>query len=95
MCKDSVFGGNPRVIEGAKRQPRYGSSYRHWIEGCLEHGATLYIGKCSADEQFDLELVESTLIAELPSDKNRDAGRKVYDLIHLGEIPLCVRQKAG
>ena len=91
ICNESVFGGNPRLIEGKRRQPRYGSSYRHWIEGCLEHGGGLYVGKCKSDEPFDLKQVESTLIAALPSAKNRESGQKVYEVIHVGDIPACTR----
>lgn len=46
---ETVFGGSPRSIRGSLKypdnsNPRYGSSYSHWIDGCLEHGANLYIG---------------------------------------------------
>lgn len=92
ICDRSVFGGNSRTISGQRRQPRYGSSYRHWIDGCLEHGAGLYIGKCEAADGFHLQNVEATLIAEFPSTKNREPGRKVYDIVHVGDIPSsCLR----
>jgi hypothetical protein len=93
ICNASVFGGNPRMIEGKRRQPRYGSSYRHWIEGCLEHGGMLYIGKCEANEPFDLEQVESTLIAVFPSKQNRESGQKYYEVVHAGDIPICIKSQ--
>ena len=39
------FGGNQRKLDGKKRSARYSTSYRHWIDGCLERGARLFVGK--------------------------------------------------
>lgn len=46
MLGKAKFGGNRQRIQGTNKylNPRYGSSYRHLVEGCLEHGAKLYFG---------------------------------------------------
>jgi len=97
ICDTSVFGGNARVIEGVKRNPRYGSSYRHWIEGCLRNGGKLYIGTPSGLGLYSLMDVERTLIALYPSEMNDEADKKVVveDLQHLGDVPLSIRSHAA
>ena len=87
----SVFGGNQRDVGGRRRAPRYGSSYRHWIDGCLEHGARLFIG---IPPQQDIDDAENKLIALLQPVKNRDGG---YDnpwitLNHVGDVPEYLKQ---
>jgi len=58
------YWGKTRVSFGqkGKRTGRYGSGYRHWIEGCLRHGGRLYIGEPKLSAGVSLEDVESFLI---------------------------------
>ncbi|EIE01402.1 MULTISPECIES: hypothetical protein [Leptospira] len=88
----SVFGGNPRKINGESVNPRYGSSYRHWIEGCLRHGAKLYLGKLGKVVEGAIERVEQTLMEEFPSEMNRKEDQNLQPilLLHKGKIPECI-----
>jgi len=97
ICDNSVFGGNPRTIDDRRRNPRYGPSYRHWIEGCLRHGGTLYIGKPTERESYSLEDIELSLIAQFPSEMNPEVNARiiVQDIEHTGDIPVCIRSKNG
>ena len=68
---------------------RYGPSYRHWIDGCLEHGARLYVGNVDEKGQDLLDAVESILIGTLNPPKNirRPYRKQEVSLHHVGEIP--------
>jgi len=97
ICDNSVFGGNPRTINGRRRNPRYGPSYRHWIEGCLRHGGTLHIGKPTERENYNLEDIELSLIAQFPSEMNPEVNARiiVQDIKHSGDIPVCIKLRNG
>ena len=87
----SVFGGNQRIIGGRRRSARYGPSYRHWIEGCLQHGGRLYIGKVSPNDSITIEQVEMELLRSYPPEieqKLKEVPR--INLQHHGELPLCI-----
>lgn len=51
------FGGSRRKLDGKTRSPRYGTSYRHWIDGCLERGARLFVGKLGDPKSTTVEYV--------------------------------------
>lgn len=93
-CDKSFFGGDRRTT-GERRCGRYGTSYRHWIEGCTQHGGKLYIGTpVKNDKQYTVGQIEQTLIALYPSVMNdkRD-GKKIVPVISFtGDIPASVRR---
>ncbi|MBI2862269.1 MAG: hypothetical protein HYX89_05575 [Chloroflexi bacterium] len=92
VCDRSVFGGNPRKINDNKMNPRYGPSYRHWIDGCLEHGGRLYVAKVS--EGVALSDVEDALIAQLHPPKNTSKPFvKEVMVEHRGDVPLCLSRR--
>ena len=93
ICGISVFGGNPRKVDGMPRNPRYGTSYRHWIEGCLRHAGALYIGTPAEQGNFSLQDIELTLIAMYPSEMNveEDAQQVIPHIEHQGDVPSSIR----
>ena len=42
IAHKSFFGGHMRAHNEGKISGGYNAGYRHWIEGCLQHGAKLY-----------------------------------------------------
>jgi hypothetical protein len=93
ICQSSVFGGSRRKINGKTKNPRYAISYRHWIDGCLEHGGKLYIGKISTRRNIDLKRIEQTLITQLkPYRQPLAKQNEEFILNHVGTIPLCIRK---
>lgn len=88
----SHFGGHKRKIGGLEVSGRYNSGYRHWIEGCLQHGAKLYIGTPDAEALQRLDEVENFLIYTYGSKMNtkKHTPRRQLDIRHLGEVPLSV-----
>jgi hypothetical protein len=59
------YWGKTSVSFGQKGEKtgRYGSGYRHWIEGCLRHGGRLYVGEPDLPPGVSLEDTERFLIA--------------------------------
>ena len=94
ICDDSVFGGNPRMVEGKKWNPRYGSSYRHWIEGCLRNGRALYVGVPEDPDGNSLSEIESALIAAYPGTMNDPSKKSVVSqkMAHESDVPICIRK---
>jgi hypothetical protein len=93
ICDRSIFGGNARKVNGVKMNPRYGYSYRHWIDGCLEHGGCLYIGKVS--QEAVLSDVEETLIGQLNPPKNTPKPYiKKVPIEHGGDMSLCLSRES-
>jgi len=88
---NSTFGGNPRKVDGVKKNPRYNTGYRHWIDGCLRYGARLYIGKPEGGENLSIDEIESSLIAAFPTEFNGHNDEPSIELIHKGEIPETIR----
>ena len=70
----SVFGGSQRNIGGRRRAPRYSSSYTHWINGCLERGARLFIGTWTFDPVHETNLKNKDVIVKY-------AEKKLIDLL--------------
>lgn len=59
IADTTVFGGNARNVDRERRNPRYGRSYRHWIEGVLRHGGRLYVGRVDDLGTYSLKDVEA------------------------------------
>lgn len=91
VADKSKFGGNRQKIDaGSYLNPRYGSSYKHWIEGCLRHGAKLYIGSITEDEGKAVFDVEKQLIHDFPSEMNAAEISQRILIKHEGEIPKSI-----
>ena len=99
---DSFFGGNKRErkIDGRKCSGRYGLSYTHWIEGCLKHGASLYMAEILENpEGYTLDEIEGYLIVNYGSEMNRKkiSSKHIeiqYEGIqHEGEVPETIKRK--
>ena len=89
LCGKTVFGGVKRKVKGVKRNPRYHISYRHWIEGCLLHGGSLYVGKVLRRARISLKEIEQALIAQYPPEMSpkRGTSLKPMTICHTGEVP--------
>lgn len=85
---NSFFGGHMRA-EGVRRvSGRYNAGYRHWIEGCLRHGARLYIGQLDAKALENIDDVENFLIHTYePEMKQKKKPIKDLSIEHVGAIP--------
>ena len=91
--EESVFGGNPRNVSGRRRNGRYNPGYRHWIEGCLQHGARLYFGEVVEREDYSLDQIEAFLITRYPSKMNKQEliVLSIQHIDHDGDVPLSIR----
>jgi hypothetical protein len=89
---NSFFGGGKRRIGDLFASGRYNVGYRHWIEGCLQHGARLYFGQLSALALASIDEVEKYLIHTYGQQMNRRVGppSRQLELEHCGEIPASV-----
>ena len=82
-----------RIHEGVRASGRYNVGYRHWIEGCLRHGASLYLGQIQFNDLYTIDEIENYLIHNFPSDMNKkrlDVSTSIV-LEHTGDIPVCLR----
>ena len=89
----SFFGGHRRRIGDLLASGRYNSGYRHWIEGCLQHGAKLFIGSLSTDALLHIDEVENFLIhtyGHVMNTKVRVPSSSLQ-IQHLGQLPACIR----
>ncbi len=84
------FGGTKR--NSNDRNGRYNPGYRHWIEGCLQHGGRLYIGTLEEKGKISLHQIEQYLIAQYPSKMNKrtGTGSNIERICHDGDIPLSI-----
>ncbi len=89
----SKFGGNRQKIKNGYLNPRYGSSYKHWIEGCIRHGAKLYIGVIKDTNGNKLEKIEKQLIYDFPSEMNKPEKMQNIIIEHIGDVPLSILVK--
>ncbi len=93
ICLKTFFGGSKRLdLNGKNRHGRYGPSYKHWIEGCLQHGAKLYVGQVSEDSVLHLNQIENYLIKEIGSCMN--SKTKIctkISLEHEGNVPMSIQ----
>lgn len=96
MVKNSYFGGNKRTRGDDQVSGRYANGYRHWIEGCLRHGARLYIGVLEPSLISRIEEIEAHLIESFPSVMNsrKRAISGPFDILHSGDVPHCLRPAA-
>ena len=88
----SFFGGHRRRIGDLLASGRYNSGYRHWIEGCLQHGAKLFIGTPSPDALARIDEVENFLIHTYGHVMNTRVKEPPENLQieHRGEAPACL-----
>lgn len=93
MLGKTKFGGNAQAIENGKLNPRYGSSYKHWIEGCLRHGGILYIGIITEQGNASIEQVEKQLIHDYPSEMNPNEPSQQLTIEHQGDVPISIITK--
>lgn len=97
IADKSVFGGNTRSINGEKKNPRYGRSYRHWIESCLQSGSRLYIGCVENLGNYNLEDIEAHLLKTYGSEMNEPIANtnQVTEVIqHYGNVPESILKPA-
>ena len=80
------------TLVAAGEMGRYNPGYKHWIEGCLQHGGSLYIGRVKNPGDLTLDQVEAFLIARYPSKMNkRELGALRIDPIeHEVDVPLSI-----
>ena len=91
-AENSFFGGHKRNNGGLHASGRYNSGYRHWIEGCLRHGASLYVGKLDKDALAVIDEIENYLIHTYGHEMNTRVYAPVQALhiIHVGRVPRCI-----
>ncbi len=91
-ANNSFFGGHKREHEGLKASGRYNSGYRHWIEGCLRHGAKLYVGKLNGEALAHIDEVENYLIHTYGHVMNTRVKAPPRELVidHLGVVPASI-----
>jgi len=82
--------------DGSTFGRRYNVGYRHWIEGCLKHGARLYIGEINDLEGYCLDDVEACLIKEYGSVMNkRIKTTALEEITHRGNVPESINALSG
>ena len=71
---------------------RYNPGYRHWIEGCLRHGACLFIGKLDEEARKHIDDLENYLIRKYPSVMNKKSKKPTTQINfeHKGNIPYTI-----
>lgn len=86
---NSFFGGHKRKKNGLHASGRYNAGYRHWIEGCLRHGAKLYIGKLDAEALTNMDEVENYLIHTYGHEMNTKVyvPKRDLNIEHIGQVP--------
>lgn len=95
IANGSFFGGNPRWCGCVDRKlnPRYNPGYRHLIDGSLQHGACLYIGKLDDEDRENIKDIENYLIYTYPSEMNimnAEVQPEELDIEHIGDIPYTI-----
>lgn len=86
---NSFFGGHKRKKDGLNASGRYNAGYRHWIEGCLRHGAKLYIGQLDTEALAAIDEVENYLIATYGHEMNTRliVPPRALVIKHSGDVP--------
>ena len=83
ICKDGKW-------DGEMRNPRYQSSYRHWIDALLSTGSRLFIGE--VEDTGRVTEVERHLRWQLQPELDRDRSNPPKEspnqITHLGDVPL-------
>ncbi|MDN7176960.1 hypothetical protein M0D69_02775 [Caballeronia sp. SEWSISQ10-4 2] len=90
----SFFGGHMRERDGLRASGRYNVGYRHWIEGCLRHGAKLYIGLLDQEALVNIDEIEKFLIHTYGHEMNTKIVVPIRSLQieHSGVAPMCLRE---
>jgi hypothetical protein len=93
----SFFGGHKRKYDGLHASGRYNSGYRHWIEGCLRHGAKLYIGRLDGEARKRIDEIEQYLICTFGHVMNTRVCAVAPDVVvrHAGSVPASIRNHAA
>ncbi|SOD88522.1 hypothetical protein [Spirosoma fluviale] len=87
----SYFGGHKRICNENKISGRYNVGYRHWIEGCLKHGAKLYIGILDEEALKSISMIENYMIDKYPSEMNKKKLQPVQlAIVHAGDVPASI-----
>ncbi|MEQ1592583.1 MAG: hypothetical protein ABL892_09370 [Thiobacillaceae bacterium] len=88
----SHFGGHKRKLNGLDASGRYNSGYRHWIEGCLRHGAKLYVGQLDEEALAAVDEVENYLIHTYGHEMNTRVRtpKSKLTIEHLGDVPASI-----
>lgn len=88
----SFFGGHKRKYNGLHASGRYNSGYRHWIEGCLRHGAKLYIAKPEENASNLVAKIEKYLIHRYPAVMNTKMNppSRAMTIEHTGTVPATI-----
>ena len=90
----SFFGGGHRRNNGGLyASGRYNSGYRHWIEGCLQHGGKLYVGRLDPESLRQINQVENYLICTYGHVMNTrfKCPPAPLHIKHVGSLPACLR----
>jgi hypothetical protein len=89
---NSFFGGHKRKLDDLHASGRYNSGYRHWIEGCLRHGAKLYIAKLDDEALQNIDELENFLIYKYGHEMDTKVKKPTREIqiTHLGEVPLFI-----
>lgn len=89
---NSFFGGHKRTVDDFQASGRYNSGYRHWIEGCLRHGAKLYIGILNEASLNAIDEVENFLIATYGHVMNTRVTlpTRTLTITHRGSVPATI-----
>jgi len=92
---NSFFGGHKRKNGDLHASGRYNSGYRHWIEGCLQHGAKLYIGQLDEEALLNIDELENFLISTYGHKMNSKFHEPKRELLvsHIGDVPECIGSK--
>lgn len=66
--------------------------YRHWIEGCLRHGAKLYVGQLDEEALAAVDEVENYLIHTYGHEMNTRVRtpKSKLTIEHLGDVPASI-----
>jgi hypothetical protein len=88
----SFFGGHKRKHNGLHASGRYNAGYRHWIEGCLQHGGRLYVGQLDAEARQCIGEVENFLIHTYGHVMNTRVWvpPKALTIEHTGDVPKSI-----
>jgi hypothetical protein len=91
----SFFGGHKREQDGLFASGRYNAGYRHWIEGCLQHGGRLYIGKLDAEARGCFDELENFLINTYGTEMNTRVlvPTRRLQVEHDGDIPESIKSR--
>ena len=92
---NSFFGGHKRKRDELEASGRYNSGYRHWIEGCLQHGAKLYIGQLNEAALANIDEIENYLIHTYGHKMNTKVyePRRKLSVSHVGDVPSSINDK--